>query len=281
MGGKGSGRLNKTDAILRDMTTEKVNPISHVQNEPFILPNHSGISSHPEFQTRGDERWVTLSTAQTITGTKTFSKTITITTGDIRNGAGQSLDLTGDGMNIQNDGSGLENVVLTFKDDLSLSENITLNVTTGAFDFSTDIKVTGDTDLIGDVQLGVSAATTQRLLKFNSHFGGPTGGTPNKLILYPSRYGFGVSSGDLDYHSDNNHRFHDFTSEVGGFVANKFGVGTTAPSQTLHISGGVRLDNGKTSTGDPTGEEGLIYYNTVDNVIKMYADGAWRTLASW
>ena len=38
----------------------------------------------------------------------------------------------------------------------------------------------------------------------------------------------------------------------------------------------------KTDTGDPTGvTEPIICINTFDNNIKMYADGGWRTLASW
>jgi hypothetical protein len=41
------------------------------------------------------------------------------------------------------------------------------------------------------------------------------------------------------------------------------------------------LDCSKDTTGDPTGEEGMIYFNTFDNKIKMYADGAWRQLATW
>ena len=61
----------------------------------------------------------------------------------------------------------------------------------------------------------------------------------------------------------------------------------TYDGTNLHIdsqevgSGHIILDSPKTTTGDPTGAEGMIYWNTVDNVIKMYADGAWRTLASW
>ena len=38
---------------------------------------------------------------------------------------------------------------------------------------------------------------------------------------------------------------------------------------------------GKALTGDPSPEEGAMYYNKADNVLKMYADGAWRTLVSW
>lgn len=46
-------------------------------------------------------------------------------------------------------------------------------------------------------------------------------------------------------------------------------------------SGHIVLDSPKTTTGDPAGVEGKIYWNTIDNVIKMYADGGWRTLVSW
>ena len=46
-------------------------------------------------------------------------------------------------------------------------------------------------------------------------------------------------------------------------------------------SGHVILNSPKTTTGDPVGGEGKIYWNTIDNVIKMYADGAWRTITSW
>lgn len=37
----------------------------------------------------------------------------------------------------------------------------------------------------------------------------------------------------------------------------------------------------KTTTGDPTGVEGLVYANTFDNKIRVYADGVWRDLATW
>lgn len=38
----------------------------------------------------------------------------------------------------------------------------------------------------------------------------------------------------------------------------------------------------KETTGDPTGVEGMIYWNTYDKELKFYCDGAWRALtASW
>lgn len=35
------------------------------------------------------------------------------------------------------------------------------------------------------------------------------------------------------------------------------------------------------NASDPTGAEGVMCINTVNNTIKMYADGAWRQLANW
>ena len=37
----------------------------------------------------------------------------------------------------------------------------------------------------------------------------------------------------------------------------------------------------KETTGDGTGAEGLMQINTYDNTLKVYAEGAWRQIASW
>jgi hypothetical protein len=38
----------------------------------------------------------------------------------------------------------------------------------------------------------------------------------------------------------------------------------------------------KTDTGDPaTGKSGAMVENTFDNTLKVWADGAWRQIASW
>jgi hypothetical protein len=53
---------------------------------------------------------------------------------------------------------------------------------------------------------------------------------------------------------------------------------TTYKIQNVFISG-VLL---KTTTGDPSYSfEGLVCINTVDNNVKIYADGNWRQLVSW
>lgn len=56
---------------------------------------------------------------------------------------------------------------------------------------------------------------------------------------------------------------------------------TNAGDVVINPAGYFQIKAEKTSTGDPTGYEGRMYWNTVDNVFKIYADGAWRTIASW
>jgi len=46
-------------------------------------------------------------------------------------------------------------------------------------------------------------------------------------------------------------------------------------------AGYVRIISTKGTTGNPSGAEGMIVVNTVDNNLQMFADGAWRLLASW
>lgn len=53
-------------------------------------------------------------------------------------------------------------------------------------------------------------------------------------------------------------------------------------AQKFKGAGGyVVLDSAKSTAGDPAGQEGMLVINTQDNLLRIYADGAWRTLASW
>jgi hypothetical protein len=59
-------------------------------------------------------------------------------------------------------------------------------------------------------------------------------------------------------------------------------VESLAGNMEIKAAGGYTiLTSSKATTGDPTGAEGMIYINTFDNLVRMYADGAWRTLATW
>lgn len=56
---------------------------------------------------------------------------------------------------------------------------------------------------------------------------------------------------------------------------------TSAGNIVISPTGYTVLSSSKGTTGDPTGVEGMIYINTTDKAVRMYADSAWRTLASW
>ncbi len=70
--------------------------------------------------------------------------------------------------------------------------------------------------------------------------------------------------------------------EAGNLLLRSGGVDvvTLAPD-SFTANGTIILNNTKADAGDPLGVEGMIYINTFDNVIKMYADGEWQALASW
>lgn len=54
-----------------------------------------------------------------------------------------------------------------------------------------------------------------------------------------------------------------------------------ADNMTLNPTGYVVLSSIKTTTNDPTGVEGMFYFNTNDNLLRVYIDGSWRTLLDW
>lgn len=59
------------------------------------------------------------------------------------------------------------------------------------------------------------------------------------------------------------------------------GAGSVHPVQLGSASVPALIPYTKTDTGDPIGAEGMHCINTFNNNYKVYADGAWRTLATW
>lgn len=68
------------------------------------------------------------------------------------------------------------------------------------------------------------------------------------------------------------------TAEAGAMEYNGTSLFFTRTGTTREI---VNTTVTKTDTGDGTGAEGLFQINTFDNTLKIYAEGAWRTLATW
>lgn len=68
----------------------------------------------------------------------------------------------------------------------------------------------------------------------------------------------------------------------GNLDMNNNGIANIGSVTAQYLAATVSLKiPSKSTTGDPTGVEGMIYTNTFDNAIKIYTDGAWRTLISW
>lgn len=68
------------------------------------------------------------------------------------------------------------------------------------------------------------------------------------------------------------------TAEAGAFEYDGSNLTFTRTGTTREI---INTTVTKTTTGDGTGVEGLFQINTFDNTFKVYAEGAWRQLATW
>lgn len=74
--------------------------------------------------------------------------------------------------------------------------------------------------------------------------------------------------------------FHDGTTWIES-IGNLTAAIMTAQKIKGPAGGYVVLESVKTTAGDPAGQEGMLVLNTADNAVRIYADGAWRTLVSW
>lgn len=74
--------------------------------------------------------------------------------------------------------------------------------------------------------------------------------------------------------------FHDGAAWIES--AGDLQLATLTAAKVKSPAGGyLVLESLKSTAGDPTGQEGMLTINTADNAVRLYADGAWRTLVSW
>lgn len=83
---------------------------------------------------------------------------------------------------------------------------------------------------------------------------------------------------DNPFQTDAYGRFK-FFADTGLYDIEISGTGiTTYKLESVFIPGVFY----RTETGDPTWNyEGMICINTIDNTVKIYADGSWRQLVAW
>ena len=73
-----------------------------------------------------------------------------------------------------------------------------------------------------------------------------------------------------------------FFATTGNFLLQNGGTFTDA-GYRLDVNGTVRIQNVLTLgslSADPTGANGMIYYNTTSNTFKVYQNGAWKTITA-
>jgi hypothetical protein len=125
----------------------------------------------------------------------------------------------------------------------------------------------------------------------NARLGGTLTNAVGVLINSPTVTGttnntFGVYVNNIAGGSDTNYSIYTGTGDIslGDDINFRQSANVTASGNiTLTPSSGnyVTLSSTKATAGDPAGVEGMIYINTSDNATKVYAGGAWRTIAAW
>lgn len=158
------------------------------------------------------------------------------------------------------DGSLLTNVGAS--SSLSNISNITINAdsdSNSSGDILFQTKGVTKVTISNDGKIGINKASPISLLDLGSNFSDP-GTVPNKIALWSSGadnyFGFGVSSSDLDYFSQGNHRFHVGYNGTPGTEAmvltssGRLGVGTAAPTEELEVVGADQVEiHAKSSSG--------------------------------
>jgi len=112
-------------------------------------------------------------------------------------------------------------------------------------------------------------------------------GETKLLTIDPGSGGFIYLLGTLVTHllfdADGAYDVGDTTNRIRRVWADNITVGEVATlgSVLIDAAGYLRLPY-KTDTGDPAGgTEGRLYVNLYDNALRLYADGAWRSVYAW
>jgi hypothetical protein len=128
----------------------------------------------------------------------------------------------------------------------------------------------------GNVGIGTTGPVSK--LDLGTNYSDP-GTYPNKITLWKSGennyFGFGISSSDLDYFSQGNHRFYTEYNGTAGtekftiLASGNVGIGTTGPGEKLEVAGNIKLSGASptykiTNVATPTEETDVATKGYVD-----------------
>jgi hypothetical protein len=149
----------------------------------------------------------------------------------------------------------------------TVAQTIGINTTTPHASSILDVKATGSA-----VGLLIPRLTSSNMNSINN----PTRGM---LIYNSTAHTLEVASSD-NLWTDIIYGTTSLASNENSFQTGKIGIGTTTPNSNAVLditstSKGVVLPM---ATADPTGVEGMIYYNTSSNQVRVYDGTSWIVL---
>ena len=154
---------------------------------------------------------------------------------------------------------------------------------TGILTAATDISGSGDLDIAGVASIGTAFTANTSADDLVVGTGGASAGitlhgsTTSECNIYFADTG-NNTVGRLRYlHSSNTMQMY-----AGGSLQLALTSSIATFSNSVLIDGTYLKLPVKIDTGDPTSPaDGWMYVNTLDNKIRVYADAAWRDLATW